>query len=545
MAAASIPAPSRLSNCNTCFAALACGHADIAAPSPRTQTEVAHLVWIRGEQDTEIRAVVVRFLMRNSLTMTSFGFGLAFLLAMVATCAAPAWADSATASAIADEAVVEALTLSPGYKRDVILRAVSRNLRYFGKHEAGVRAARAMSDGGKEELPQGDPLAAPRYTILRGFSPDGDLCAAGPRRGTDGQIEGTTGQKEQWARECLLERDFHWIGMPDVGVVQDMAVSLQPGQVKSGLLSMLIRAYGNADTLRFVEREIARDGNKLPAAAQLREMLAEPANQFVLGQRDGALAAARQSSSFRDRATIILLLLRTNDAPRAIQLFESLATTPPEYAEDCSGWFNPFGGLHLPSAGRTREAQEGIGAFLDLLPSSLLFRRICPTGFDASTAVEYLSAAGRREAALARALEVEEQPFMAIDVLIGLVRGKLAAGDRVGARASALQAAGLMPPFDPGQRPATTDGVVSFSMNASTLPAGYRAGERPGDTHRRFEVIRLLAAAGAIDEADALARKQQAGAMRAVALSVAAAGRAGIPVGDQAPSLSVIEASDL
>lgn len=285
--------------------------------------------------------------------------------------------------------------------------------------------------------------------------------------------------------------------------------------------------------------------HSLPAAAQLREMLAEPANQFVLGQREGALAAAKQSSSFRDRARIILLLLMANDAPTAIHLFESLATTPPDYPENCSGWFNPFGGLHLPGAGRTREAQAGIGAFLDLLPSSFLFRRICPTGFDVSTAVEYLSAAGRTDAALTRALEAEEQPFMAIEVLIGQVRGELAAGDRVRARASALQAAGLLPPFDPGYRPATTDRMVSISTSASTFPEGYRAAERPGDKHRRFEVIRLLAATGATDEADALARKQPAGSMRAIALSAAAAGRAGIPTGDQAPSLSVIEASNL
>jgi len=491
------------------------------------------------------RAIAVGFGMKHGLTMTLLRFALALFLAIVPANAAPAWADAAV-SAIADEAVAEALTLPPGYKRDVILRAVSRNLRYFGKHEAGVQAARAMSDGGKGELPRGDPLAAPRYTILRGFSPDGDLCAAGPPRGSDGRIEGSTGQKERWARECLLERDFHWIGMPDVDVVRDMAASLPPGEVKAGLLAMLIRGYGDADTLRFVEGETAREGGRLPAAAQLRAILAEPVNQFILGKKEQALAAAKQSSSFRERATIILMLLRANDAPTAMHQFESLSTTPPEFAEDCSGWFNPFGGLHLPGAGRTREAQTGIGAFLDLLPSSPLFKRICPTGFDVRTEVEYLSAAGRADAALARAMEAKAEPFIAIDVLTGLVRSRLGAADFDRARAYGLQAATLLPPFDAGQRPAVAVEAANASTSAVDLAAaGYRAGESPGDTHRRFEVIRLLAATGATDEADALARQQPKGAMRAVALSASVAGRVGIPAGDQAPSLSVIESSDL
>lgn len=483
--------------------------------------------------------------MHHGLAMTWLRFLLALFLTVVPANAAPAAADGAV-SAIAREAVAEALTLPPGYKRDVVLRTVSRNLRYFGKHEAGVQAARAMSDGGKGELPRGDPLAARRYTIVRGFSPDGDPCALGPPRAMDGRIEGSTGQKERWARACLLERDFHWIGMPDVDVVRDMAMSLQPAEVKTGLLSMLIRMYGDADTLRFVEGEIAREGDRLPAAAQLRGMLAEPTNQFILGQREAALAAARKSSSFRERATIILMLLRANDAPTAMHQFEGLSTTPPEFAEDCSGWFNPFGGLHLPGAGKSHEAQSGIGAFLDLLPSSPLFKRICPTGFDVRTDVEYLSAAGRADAALARAMDAKDKPFIAIDVLLGLVQSRLAAGNLDRARAYALQAAALMPTFDPGHRPSNSVGSAGASMNAADLlAAGYRAGERPGDTDRRFQVIRLLAATGATNEADALARKQPAGAMRAVALSAAVAGRVGIPAGDQAPSLSVIEASDL
>lgn len=70
-------------------------------------------------------------------------------------------------------------------------------------------------------------------------------------------------------------------------------------------------------------------------------------------------------------------------------------------------------------------------------------------------------------------------------------------------------------------------------------------GERSSDTGRRFEVIRLLTATGAVVEAERLARLQPEGALQAVALSAAVAGRAGLRFHDQAPSFSSISASDL
>lgn len=76
------------------------------------------------------------------------------------------------------------------------------------------------------------------------------------------------------------------------------------------------------------------------------------------------------------------------------------------------------------------------------------------------------------------------------------------------------------------------------------MPGG-NIGETSGNTRRRFQIIQMLAATGAAAQADALARKQQAGAMRAVALSAAAAGRAGMRFDEQAPMLSYIEANDL
>ena len=64
---------------------------------------------------------------------------------------------------------------------------------------------------------------------------------------------------------------------------------------------------------------------------------------------------------------------------------------------------------------------------------------------------------------------------------------------------------------------------------------------RGGDTGRRVHLVQLLAAAGASDAADTLARRQPAGALRAVALSAAVAGRAGLRFDDQAPMLETID----
>ncbi|MEE2916918.1 MAG: hypothetical protein VYB32_07580, partial [Pseudomonadota bacterium] len=75
---------------------------------------------------------------------------------------------------------------------------------------------------------------------------------------------------------------------------------------------------------------------------------------------------------------------------------------------------------------------------------------------------------------------------------------------------------------------------------AAILPP-YRTDERSGDINRRFELTRLLAAAGDADAADTLARRQPAGALRAVALSAAVAGRAGLRFDDQAPMLETID----
>jgi hypothetical protein len=166
---------------------------------------------------------------------------------------------------------------------------------------------------------------------------------------------------------------------------------------------------------------------------------------------------------------------------------------------------------------------------------------------DPEVEVEYLLAAGRLDAAVERAKPVVAQPFLLIDALLQTARVRLRNGDRDAARAHALAAAAALPPFDRGDRTeevATNSAVVNMGGSTDGQPSR-NFGERSGDTQRRLHVIQLLAATGAVVEADALARMQLAGALRAVALSAAVAGRAGLRFDDQAPTLSVIEAQDL
>lgn len=476
---------------------------------------------------------------------------MALLLAAAAASGAPLASSPKQAAAVADEAVAAALTLPPGYKRDVVLRAVSRNLRWFGQPDAGLRAARAMTDRGVGEVPLGARLAPPRYVPLKEAMPTGSPCDAGVWREDDGSDATTPAARDAWAERCLLTRDFHYIGLPDIGLMRTVATGLPAGETKAGVLAMLIRHYGDADTLRFVTGEIGRNGASLPAKARaaLAEMLAEPEMLYRLGRKSEALAAARTARSFQLKAELIALLVRDNDPASAIAVFDTLAATPPEFGDTCYGWFGPIGGLRLAYVGNAMKPSPGLGGFLDRLPASATFRRACPQGLDAELAVSHLLAAGRLDAAIVRAREESAQPFLLVDALLQVGRARLSRGERDLARAHAIEAGAALPPFDPGDpvvpRKATDVPVVVTLPSAGAGGPTRNFGERSGDTHRRFHVIQLLAATGAVAEADALARVQPAGGLRAVALSAAVAGRAGLRFDDQAPTLSEINKDDL
>lgn len=401
-------------------------------------------------------------------------------------------------AAPADAAVDEALTLPPGYPRDAVLRAVSRNLRWSGHPDAGLRAARAMTDGGTDEIPPGTRPAPPRYVPPRTAFPDA-RCDRAPADAAD-----------DWARPCLLERDHHWTGLPDAELLRGVVPRLRDAGVRRGVLAMLVREYGDADTLRFVAAEQARRPDPVIA-----DLLATPQARYRLGDRAAALAAARAARSFDDKAAAIRLMLAANDVDAAVAVFDTLATTPPELADDCFGWFGPIGGLALADLGHVGAPVPAIGTFLDRIGTTPLFRRLCPAGLDAETAVALSLAAGRADAALARAHRETATPFLLIDTALQIGRDQLHAGDRAAARQLLSEAAAALPP--------------------------YRDHERLGDTGRRFHLVQLLAAADAAGAADTLARRQPAGALRAVALSAAVAGRAGLRVDDQAPELETID----
>lgn len=453
-------------------------------------------------------------------------------------------ADSNEAGVLADEALMEAMALPAGYKRDVVLRVVSRNLRGFGQHEAGVRAARAMTDDGLSELPAAARPAHLRYVPLKEAVASSNPCDMGIWHDAGGGEATTPEAREAWAHKCVLKRDFHWIGLPKVEQIRTVAAALPPGETKAQVLSMLIRTYRDAETLQFVVTQVKQSSDRLPRSARegLARMLKDPVVLYRLGHTSEALATARASRAFEPKAELIRLLIEAGDAATAAAVFEMLATSPSMYGDDCFQWFSPVGRLELSNLGSAGSPSAGLGAFLDRLPNSPLFRRVCAKGLDAELEIGYLLAAGRLDPAISRARRERRLPFLLVDALLQTAQVRLRNGNCSAAQALAIEAAAALPQFVP------TDPINPNDANptemSDTMPGG-NIGETSGNTRRRFQIIQMLAATGAAAQADALARKQQAGAMRAVALSAAAAGRAGMRFDEQAPMLSYIEANDL
>lgn len=416
---------------------------------------------------------------------------------------------------IAQEAVNVALALPAGHKRDGVLRAISRNLRRFGYPDEGHRAAVAMSDRGKSEYVEtnsGKSLHLPDQHV--------QACRAGLWREDDGSQATSDTDREAWTKRCVLDGEYHFTALPDVSVVRGAAAALPAGDVKAATLARLISSYGDPSTLDFVEAELDRSPLSSEQRNALRGMLRLPSALYAHGAKAEAITAAQRLNDFPEKATLIVELIRDGDTRSAISVFETIRSAPPQTNDGtCMGWFNPFGGLYLSHLGSAMSPSAGLQGFLDLLYDSPTFREICPNGFDAETAVEYLLAAGRFDMAIKRAEQAPDQPFLSIDALLQSGRATLQSGDRISARKMALRSGAALPAFS--------------------------GKERPGDTRRRFQVIQLLAATGAISEADSLARGQPAGAMRAIALSVAAAGRAGMRFDEQAPMLSEVDGRNL
>lgn len=446
---------------------------------------------------------------------------------------------------IADEAVAVAIALPPGYKRDSVLRAVSRNLREFGKPVAGTRAARAMSDGGGSEIPAETVVGLPRSAPIREAMTMGSPCALGLWRQDGGGEAKTPKDREAWAQACLLRRDIDLFGFPSADELREIALGLPAGRTKGAVLAMLLRSNGDADTQRFVMVEINKEDFPLPDDVRdtLRKVLAEPAFLYRSGRKEEALASARKSRTFASRAEIIYILAGAGDTDAAIEVFNLLGGTPPRFGDECFGWFGPFGGLDLSRLGSASAPSPALGAFIDRLPASALFGKVCPSGLNANLFVKYLLAAGRFDEAIVRARQERTTPFLLIDTLLNIGVIHLRSGDHGAAQALAKEAAAVLPPFDPGDPIQGGRSTDSMTDPTPDYPVPKR-GEREGYTRRRFELIQLLAATGATTEAEALARKQP-GALRAVALSAVVAGAAGLRFDDKAPMLNTIDAGDL
>lgn len=454
----------------------------------------------------------------------------------------------AAAARLADEAISVATSLPPGFKRDAVLRSVSRNLRWFGQPEAGLRAARAMTDGGVTEIPPGARMGPPRYVPLREAMPSDNPCDAGLWRQQNGRDAATPKERDTWAQDCLLNRDFHWIGLPSVDEVRAAVQGLPDDDTKGAVLAMLIRSYRDRSTLQFVRDEVDRSGPKLPKSARtgLAKMLSHPAVLFRLGERDAAMVAARRIEAYAPRAELIRLLVVAGETEAAAEVFELLSRTPPEY-EGCYQLFSSIGGLELMYLGRVSKPVPAIGAFLDRISTSAYFKRTCPEGVPADLDVGHLLAAGRLDAAIARARQAPDTPFLLIGTVFEVASEMLRSGDRDAARGLAMEAAAALPPFDPGDKIDPNDANrdwEEFTESGEPRPVP-NFGENAGETELRFRVIQLLAATGATAEAEAVARQQLPGAMQAIALSAVVAGMAGIRSDGQTPRLSVIDKHDI
>lgn len=438
-----------------------------------------------------------------------------FLITALVATASTSQASPKEGRWVAEEAVNIALALPPGYERDGVLRAVSRNLRWFGFPNEGRKAVLAMSDHGKSEYPETNPRKSIRQPDQRVRS-----CRAGLWREDDGSEATSTIDREAWTKRCILDGEYHFTGLPDVAVVRAAAADLPAGDVKAATLSRLITSYGDPDTLDFVASELERSELSGEHRGALRRMLQSPSALYARGAKSEAIAAAKQLPDFNQKSALVIALVRDGDVNNAIAVFDTMIGSPPPTGDGtCLGWFNPFGGLYLSYLGNAMKPSLGVRDFLNRLPASPTFHQICPSGFDAETAVEYFLAAGQFDMAIQRAEQAPDRPFILVDALLQSARAKLRSGDVKIAREIATRAGAAIPAFSPA--------------------------ERPGDTGRRFQVIQLLAATGATSEADSLAHAQPAGAMRAVALSAAAAGRAGIRFDERAPMLSEVSRLNL
>lgn len=407
-----------------------------------------------------------------------------------------------------------------------------------------------MSDHGVDEVAPGAQPRPPRFVPLKEAMPSRSPCDAGTWREQDGSSARSPEAREKWAENCLLRRDFHYIGLPGVEQVRTVAEALPPGDTKGLVLAMLIRSYRDAASLRLVERELAAHRAIFSAETRdgLTRLMADPAIIFTLGRRSEAVAAARAATESGPKLEVILLLLKDDAVVDALAVFESLDhATPPEFGEGCSGWFGPLGGLEFWTLGNAEAPSPTLGRFLDGLQCSPFFRRICPAGLPAEEAVGSLLIAGRYDSAIARASDETARPFLLVNALLSSATAMMHKQEAAKALVYARRAGAVLPQFDMGDRPLALPSSAEGSMTSLDMsaPSGPKRnyGEVSGNTARRFEVIRVLSAAGAPDEAEQLARKQPAGAMRAVALSAAVAGRSGLRFDDQAPSIESIEVS--
>lgn len=454
----------------------------------------------------------------------------AIALAMLLTASAPSRAECdaacrAKVAPLADEALETARSLSQGLPRDTVLRAVSRNLRWFGFREQGVAAARAMStDLGPAELSFALKAGQPRdVSLAEGLRPDDpchspDWIIAGP-----GASEGGAATFEGRVESCVLQLDTHWAGPPPRERVDRIYAALPSGATRARLLHWIAIQFQDRETVRWAQAERAKLEMLMPAEerASFGDFMSQPHTLYWSGHRDAALAAARRTDDARQVASLISELVASNDAGTAIDLLPRLAQLRRDFDfGECGDWFGVLGLLaNLEASASTAFGRAGLASFIDRLPKSPAFAERCPAGLPDDVAPALLHAAGRTDEAVARA-ELGGDGYASF--LDQVASDAYFAGDVAGARSYWVRA---------------IDALETGSPESASI--------RKGRRHMSCRLAETLVAVGEIDRATALARGLPNAAWRAIALSAIVSGHRGLTTGANSTRAHIPDVSDL
>lgn len=408
--------------------------------------------------------------------------------------------------AIAENAVREGLSMLSGRERDVVLRTISRNLRHAHR-DLAIKAARGMAD--PSELHSFDPgpdeLTVQIKEMLASQREDANICKALARRTNElrREEESLTDFEAQANTHCL-PHGFGDIVPPPTAPFETLiavADALPAGRTKAEILDLALYKSWNSPPLDRARIALARLRTLKPhLPSKEGQMVSKWLDNYKVdlidGEPNAAIARVRglvESDAIDARtevAGLISDLIELGETDRAIQ---ALALLPP--SADCEEPSKGFGSLYFIALGTFRHSTN-LARFLDRLPSSDSFHRICPNGLPHEMAANLEFKAGRLERALATA-ERTGDPGFAAAMRNNVAEEWLRRGEIDKVRPLILRAAERLPPFG------SEDGLA--------LRGAARA---------RMDIIHDLARIGELERAKQLAMSFPGPGWRGVALSV-------------------------